>query len=397
MEKLAQSGVKWVRMDFIWADTEKQKGKYDFSEYDRFMQALAPYGIHSLFILDYDNPLYDEGLSPHTDAGREAFANWAAAAVLHFRGKPVLWEIYNEPNFSRFWRPKANVADYIKLVLAVGEKVEQAAPESKLAGPALAKIDKKFLKKCFEGGALKVWSAVTLHPYRRHSPPETFEKDLIFVRKWISEFAPGKEIPVLSGEWGYSDIWRGMNPEKQGQYVARQWLSNLSLGVPLSIWYDWRDDGQSPKEEEHHYGWVQYADPHSPDFAFRPKPAYLAAQTLTSQLDGFRFLKRIALPRQDDYALLFEKGNEIRLVAWSLAAKPHYATLPAAPDTFKVVGHTGQNHPDLSSDSRGLCLLLSQDPLYLSPSSDNRVLKETRAWISGNSFWVGRESNACGR
>lgn len=42
--------------------------------------------------------------------------------------------------------------------------------------------------------------------------------------------------------------------------------------VPLSIWYDWHDDGQDPKEKEHNFGTVTWD--------YQPKPAYLAAQTL---------------------------------------------------------------------------------------------------------------------
>lgn len=36
------------------------------------------------------------------------FAHWAAAAAQHFRGRGILWEMYNEPNI-RFWRPEPKV------------------------------------------------------------------------------------------------------------------------------------------------------------------------------------------------------------------------------------------------------------------------------------------------
>src|SRR2546429_4317411 len=61
MKMLAESGVRWVRMDFKWELTESAKGRYDFAPYDRLMSALAPSGLRALFILDYGNPLYDDG------------------------------------------------------------------------------------------------------------------------------------------------------------------------------------------------------------------------------------------------------------------------------------------------------------------------------------------------
>src|SRR6266542_3823452 len=61
MKMLADAGFRWVRMDFTWGGTEREKGKYNFSAYDRLLQALAPSAIRAVFILDYSNRLYDNG------------------------------------------------------------------------------------------------------------------------------------------------------------------------------------------------------------------------------------------------------------------------------------------------------------------------------------------------
>ena len=45
-----------------------------------------------------------------------------------------------------------------------------------------------------------------------------------------------KKIPIVSGEWGYSCAEGSYIDDKtQGQYLARQWLTNISNGVPLSM------------------------------------------------------------------------------------------------------------------------------------------------------------------
>ena len=74
LEMIKAAGFKWVRMDFTWGGTEREAGKYDFAAYDRLVGALEKNGLRAVFILDYGNPLYDEGLAPHTDGGRAAFA-----------------------------------------------------------------------------------------------------------------------------------------------------------------------------------------------------------------------------------------------------------------------------------------------------------------------------------
>jgi hypothetical protein len=99
------------------------------------VEALEQHGVRPLLILDYGNPLYDDNLAPHTDEGRRAMAAWAAAAVAHFKGRGVMWEMWNEPN-SLFWKPNVNVADYTRLALEVGEAIEAVAPDELYVGPA---------------------------------------------------------------------------------------------------------------------------------------------------------------------------------------------------------------------------------------------------------------------
>ena len=136
IKTIADAGFRWVRMDFVWEATEKTRGRYDFSAYDRLLESLRPFDIGALLILDYGNQLYDNGAPPRTENTRRAFADWAAAAARHFAGRRVIWEVYNEPNNKMFWRPQPDVNEYVALALAVGRAFRAAAPNEKLIGPA---------------------------------------------------------------------------------------------------------------------------------------------------------------------------------------------------------------------------------------------------------------------
>ena len=375
MAMLAQAGFRWVRMDFAWAATERDKGVYDFAAYDRLLAALAPHGIRALFILDYNNPHYDGGLSPCSDEGRRAFAAWAAAAVRHFRGHGILWEMYNEPNIG-FWKPTPNPDDYVKLALAVGQALRAAEPAEAYIGPATSGIDLPFLETCFKAGLLDYWCAVSVHPYRQ-TGPETATEEYRQLRLLMARYAPaGKTIPVLSGEWGYSAAWASFEPAKQGRMLPRQWLTNLANGVPISIWYDWHNDGPDPKEPEHHFGTVLEPYRQGTDPVYEPKPAYLAARTLTGELGGYRYSLRLAVgdPLQD-HVLLFARDAEVRIAAWTVAGTPRPVTIPASPGRFRVRGHTGDLLPALDAGPEGLALALSEAPVYLSPEAPNDLLR----------------------
>jgi hypothetical protein len=379
MKMLAAGGFTWVRMDFAWGGIEREKGQYDFSAYDRLMAALKPYKIHALFILDYSNRFYDNDESPRSEEAQEAFAKWAAASAKHFAGQGILWEMYNEPNIG-FWRPRPNVDDYVRLALAVGRAIHQSAPGETYVGPATSGMDFKFLEACFKAGLLEYWDAVSVHPYRQ-SDPETVIPDYRRLRLLIAKYAPkGKKIPILSGEWGYSVGWGGMNEEKQGRRLARQWLTNVSNDVPLSIWYDWHDDGPDPKEPEHHFGTVLNPYYKDRDPVYDPKPSYLAAKTLTGFIRGYRFNKRLAVGGENNFILLFSKGRDVRLAVWTAAKEPQKVVIPASPGAFHAVGHTGESLPPLTADKNGLAVALTDAPQYLAPEKPNDLLQVAAAW-----------------
>ena len=380
MTMLADAGFKFVRMDLDWARTEKAKGVYDFAPYERLLDELDRHGIRAMLILDYANPLYDDNRSPDTDEGRAAFARWAAAAAKQFKGRGVLWEMYNEPNIAPFWRPKPNADDYVKLALETGKAIRAAAPGETYIGPATSGVDLPFLEACFKAGLLDFWDAVTVHPYRQVDP-ETVEEDYRNLRRLLARYAPeDKKIPILSGEWGYSAAWAGVDEQRQAKLLARQWLINMSQDVGLSIWYDWHDDGPDPKEPEHHFGTVRHPHHAGRDPAYDPKPAYVAARTLANELRGYTFNKRLALDHHDDYMLLFTKGDDVKVVAWTRAREPKKVVLPSGVGEFTVTSHLGEQVAQVTSSPMGLRMTLTDAPVYLTPQQPNVLLRLAAAW-----------------
>src|ERR1700752_1525118 len=168
LELIAAAGFRWVRTDFKWDATERERGRYDFAEYDRLMKALEPLGLRALFILDYGNSLYGDG-APRNDAAQKAFARWSVAAARHFANRGVLWEIYNEPNNPMFWK-SPDPKQYASLALAVGKAFREAVPNEKLIGPAVGEMDFRFLESSLKAGTLSSWSSVSVHPYLRGEP-----------------------------------------------------------------------------------------------------------------------------------------------------------------------------------------------------------------------------------
>ena len=354
LQLLSGSGNRFIRMDFGWGGTERNKGQYDFGAYDRLVGDMSKLGIRCLLILDYSNRLYDGGLSPNTEEGRAAFARWAAAGAAHFKGKGILWEIWNEPNISQFWKPRPNADDYSKLALVTIEAIRKADPEAFIMAPASSTFPWDFFETMGKAGVFARLDAVSVHPYRQQDP-ETAEADYCRLRLLLEKYAPGRKLPIVSGEWGYSTAWGGMNDEKQANYLVRQRLMNLWMGVPLSIWYDWHDDGPDPKEAEHHFGTV-YLD-------FKPKPSYIAGKVLAETLGGYRFVRRLAMGTPKDYLMLFGDDKKAALAVWTLA-DPHAMKVNVRAKDVSIVSRDGQRKT-ATTENGHIELQLTPAPQYI--------------------------------
>lgn len=376
IKMIAAAGFRWVRMDFKWDVTERERGQYDFAPYDRLLSELDQYEIRALFILDYGHPLYG-GWPPRSEAARQAFARWAVAAAKHFSNRGVLWELYNEPNTKMFWPPGPKVDEYIALALVVGRAFRAEVPNEKLIGPAISGIQFSFLEACFKAGLLEYWSAVSVHPYRR-TDPEAVANEYCVLRELIGRYRTGanpngisaspREIPIISGEWGYSSVWRNLDEDRQGYLFARQMLTNVANGIPISIWYDWQDDGEDPGDAEHHFGLVRntYRAGHDP--IYEPKPSYLAARTLSELFQGYHFESRLAVGSKDDYILVFAKGDNRRIAAWTNSSLPRSVVIPLN-GSFTLTTHNGQGKGTITASGSGLSVEISPSPIYLTPAN----------------------------
>jgi hypothetical protein len=318
-------------MDFGWEGTERKEGVYDWTAYDELTAHLEQRGLRAIYILDYVNGLYEPMVearravggpvperhiaSPRHAESVAAFARWAAAAARHFAGRHILWEIYNEPN-GDFWRPKPDAAEYTTMALATARAIREAEPSATIIAPAMSGFDWNYIEYFLKSGVLEFLDGVSVHPYRApNQPPETAAADYKRLREMMDRSAPESKrgkIAILSGEWGYASNTKGVSLETQAAYAARQQLCNLLDGVPLSIWYDWKNDGRDPADNEQNFGTV------TDDL--QPKPAYTALRTMTTELNGYRLERRLEGTAESDYVLVFVNGTGARkAAAWTLA------------------------------------------------------------------------------
>ncbi len=391
LDMIAETGFRVVRMDLVWEATERERGRYDWSAYDELTANLERRGLRPYYILDYSNALY-EGAEVSRDpiSGREhrhtvapareesvaAFARWAGAAAAHFKGRGVIWEVWNEPNIG-FWRPRPKVEDYAALLSATCRALRAADPDAVIVAPASSEFPWDFLEHLFKDGALEHLDAVSVHPYRNYSMgPETAAADYRRLRALMEKHMPaGRPVPpILSGEWGYSTYRNGgLSLERQADFAVRQQLSNLAAGVPVSIWYDWKNDGPDPAEAEHNFGVV--------GLDLTPKPAREALRTMVRQLSGCRIARELPAPGECRALLLCDGAGGWKIAAWTSGA-PGESILDAGGLADEDVSIVDFHGAPVAADLRAGALHIRHgaSPCYITLRRPTPALAAAAAW-----------------
>ena len=200
LDRARAAGFSFVRMDLEWSNVERA-GRYRFFAYDALLRALDARGMGVLWILDYGHPDHGGG-ALRTPADIAAFARFAEAVAAHFKGRNVRYEIWNEPDTSKFWEPAANPVEYAALLREALAAIHRADPAAPVSSGGVSRFDVPFLSRALDPALAAGLTAVAIHPYRR-TAPESIAADLGVFAEWVAR-ALGKRIEIWDTEWGYS-------------------------------------------------------------------------------------------------------------------------------------------------------------------------------------------------
>ena len=347
LKALRDSGMELVRTDLRWDLRETQKGEYAFS-YDPILQKHLAENKRVLMIICYGNTLYGEFWQcPNSNDYREASAKYMQAAARHFKGKHIIWELWNEPNANTF-NKGTDPENYMRWVKAIVPVMRAEDPNVCIIGPALSGCDSPFLEECLKRGLLDLVDGVSVHPYTL-SNPETRIFQYARLRALFGRYTK-KTIPLISSEWGYN---MSAAPQ-QAAMMSRSWLVNIGSEIPISIWYKWAVCGEKlATDPDYEYALIRKGE---------KKMAYYAAKTLIDELRDFAFITRVSTASANDYLLLFKKGGHAKVVAWT-AASPHKINLDSPLKIENLVNNDGTStaaDPRAAND-----LVLSNHPRYL--------------------------------
>lgn len=376
-QKMKSMGLGIARTDLQWQSVERSRGIYNFATFDALTDAMTSAGIRPMYILDYSNPIYEPAITSgklvkttinpppiHTHSVA-AYSNFAAAAAARYKGRNIIWEIWNEPNIQEFWQTGPNADQYADMAISSCWAIRNADPDATIVGPALAGTSTDFLRKVFARGLLDCLDGVSVHPYRAShgAIPETVQAEYDALKALIAEYTSPtrlKQIALVNSEWGVSTaLVIGAGPDQQADYAVRQKLIDMSNGLGASIWYDWKNDGINPLAVQENFGLL--------DAQGYEKLSFTALSNLNKQLNGMFFIGKLATSSAKDYAFLFGNAQGAQyLVSWTSGAAHSLKLMPqlimqTVPSNLTQLGVNMQNQ--LLGLNTSLTLMLSSTPV----------------------------------
>ncbi len=377
---LPSTGVKFVRMGFYWSQIETTQGVYDFTStnYDAYMSNWTASGIRVLACLYGNNGLYEDATYPGivTEAGRQGFADFAAACASQYNSSNVVWGIWNEPNLRAFWHPTPEgvsntdsmAVEYTALVKTVAPAMKATDPNSIIVAGSVSALwtdSFSWLDKCGEEGLFTSGiDGLSVHPYGFQWPELCIDDGYGNLRALMAQHGAAT-FPIINSEVGYDEDWligRGVPASEVEDYQAwqcvRQNLVDQMSDIGMTNWYEWKNDL---------FGVV------NADMSLRP--TYYALQTMNDILDGCSYLWQVPVVNSDDFVLAYEDQSENQiLIAWTTPTPgepnpklpdPHYAEIPVIGTGPQTVYDWSGNQSVVTIDNEAITFYFEGGPKYI--------------------------------
>jgi hypothetical protein len=382
IDDIHTAGFHYIRFDLFWADTEKIRGLYRWTDYDQLMLRLSRLNLRPYIILDYSNPLYAQLVVakssrpgskpkavpsfPSKKIAVDAYVRWATAAAKRYAKYNPIIEIWNEPDYPIGKVAGPTPAQYVALASKACQSIRSALPHAVIVGPAAAKLpgssgsDPVFWQKFLESDLPQCLSYVSVHPYRR-TEPDTLADDLasLEAKHPILKNPAGKPRKLIAGEWGYTLSDPAITMRVQGAYLVRQKVIAASQRVPINIWYAWRDFSGGLADAQANFGITTVAGDE--------KVSYVAAVTSHVQIGEYTLVQ--SYTDGDISAFLGIKDSSCRLVVWT-TGHTREVSLPipvsrcSAQAKVSAFGMLGDPVPAINTNAN-VQLMVSGEPTYV--------------------------------
>ncbi len=333
LQTVQRAGIKWGRQDFTWRRIESNPGEYQWEPYDRLVQQCRDHGLLLFGDLTSHPSFYDM----RTEAGVQAYADFAAAAATRYAGRIDDWQIWNEPNLGYL---NGDPDAYGRLLAAAGNAIHEVNPHARVLGLNMAFCDVRWAREVLKRVPYDCFDIACFHPYRNPNAPED-SFDWWVLDQYVKRFHPNEltadyplvhesfleqtaELNKTLAEFGKpKPLWvteicfnthihpYGVSELRSADLAVRFYLLAIaSRQIEKVFWWTLKDGGERQFDAADMVGLCR-AD-------LSPKYSFYAYAWMTRMLEGKEWIRNDAFG-PDVYAAVFtdpQKDQDV-IVAWS--------------------------------------------------------------------------------
>jgi polysaccharide biosynthesis protein PslG len=312
---LRAAGVRWVRANLGWRYVEPRRRRIDrraLAQWDYAIDRARDAGLRVL--MPIAEVPYWASADPNKRSGRGGsrwngwyrpkrmsdFGRFVRFAVGHFAKRGVrAYEIWNEPNYDRFWPSGPNPGAYARMLKAGYRGAKRADRGVTVLLGGLALNDYPFLAGVYRAGGRRYFDGVAVHPYTYGVDPTKQWKGsgadgyrnrisrnafpaIVEIRRTMARRGDRRK-KVWITEFGYSTTSQrgGVTAEQQARYLTQAYrYAQRFRWVHSMFWYQSRN---SPFLGDRDTFDAQFG---LMSIRWRPKPSYDALRRYTAELAG---------------------------------------------------------------------------------------------------------------
>lgn len=339
-DKVADLGVKYIRIQSGWARCEKEKGVYSFEWLDEIVDNLIKRGLQPWICLCYGNGVYDEnakkvfgavGVPPiFNDEQKNAWSNYVYELVSRYKNKVELFEVWNEPDGGWCWKHGVNATELGNFTIDTAKAIKAANPDAKVIGGVLCLRKVSYINEALKTGMGEYLDYISFHEYTPREEDVFSKVDML--RSIANQY--NENIEIIQGESGSQSKSGGhgalacgaWTEEKQAKQLARHTLADLMCDVYFTSYFSCMDmiealngeSGNTASYLDYGYFGVLGAEFDENGFSigeYYKKPSYFVLQNIASVFSGdFETVKLPVLFSEYDSERIFGRdlnGNKI--------------------------------------------------------------------------------------
>lgn len=253
----------WRSFESVWTKVEPERARWNLEKLDGQVALALANGVDLMLALQSPptwassrpnefgccTPLAQNG-NRAPPANIEDWRHYVRTIATRYKGKVNYYELWNEPNESRFF--SGSLDDLIALNRAAYQELKAVDPFVTVVSSGMSPCCQslQYLEEYFRKGGAQNFDVLGYHFYVAPKPPEASLEKIAAVRRLAQKY--GIKKPLWNTESGWkilnrdrndldSEYWAGsaLSPELGGAYLARSYLLGWAAGVERSFWYAW--------------------------------------------------------------------------------------------------------------------------------------------------------------